>query len=303
MEVFNGVGEIFILSEPLMGGFTYFSELLSSLDIDGFILLSTLSVEPGLFLIESILNLGDKSWVSEFSVGSIDNLMSVVIDITFQLVLSELGLLNGVIIIGHFSLKSIIIIKLLLGKVVERSSLGVKSGGSLLLLLLDLVLGFLLHLLLSLSGSLLGLVSWWLLGICSWGGLGVLLNFDLLFNGVVLDQAAVSERNKSALVQLDSDLDSEFGLLDLGGWNNDAGDLTIESFWDGIVVESEVDLLLVLEGQTLDIWENASLLEQFSTLGLNFHSAVLLGDEFPLNLDVVWVAVLNGVGQNVELWG
>lgn len=57
-----------------------------------------------------------------------------------------------------------------------------------------------------------------------------------------------------------------------------------------------MDLLLVLEGQTLDIWENASLLEQFSTLGLDFHSTVLLGDEFPLNLDVVWAAVLNGVG-------
>lgn len=57
----------------------------------------------------------------------------------------------------------------------------------------------------------------------------------------------------------------------------------------------------MLEGETLDVGEDAALLEQLGALGLDLHSAVLLGDELPLNLDIVRVAVFDRVGEDVEL--
>lgn len=301
LEVLNRVSKVFVLSESLVGGLTQLSEFLSSLDVDRLILFSTLSVEPGLLVIERGFDLADQGWVSEFSVGSVDNLVSVVVDVALKLVLSELGFLDSTIIVVHLSLEPVEILNLLLGDVVNVGGLSTESGSSLLFLLLDLVLGLLLHLsrLLSLSGSLL--VGGWLLGSISLGGLRVLLDLDLLLDGVVLDQAAVGEGDKSALIQLDSDLDSELGLLDLGWWDHDADQLAVETFRDGVVVKLEVDLLLVLEGQTLDVGEDAALLEQLSALGLDLHSAVLLGDELPLNLDIERVAVFDGVGEDVEL--
>lgn len=146
LEILNRVSEVFVLSESLVGRLAQLSEFLGSLDVDRLILFSTLSVEPGLLVIERGLDLADQGRVSEFSVGSVDDLVSVVVDVALKLVLSELGFLNSTIIIVHLSLESVEILNLLLRDVVNVGGLCTESRSSLLLLLLDLVLGLLLHL-------------------------------------------------------------------------------------------------------------------------------------------------------------